>query len=422
MKKALGIVCVMAPVILVMALGASEKGGMKINYATQLSPGETITIVRHLPAAEWDWGKLDKLPSYNPDSTDGWQVDLRSRDLSGLDLKGRERDLAFADFDSKTKWPANLKAVTSFEPAKLMELGKDPGLGIRELHKKGITGKGVGIAIIDQGLFIDHVEYKDRVKMYEEIHCAEEASMHGPAVASIAVGKTVGVAPEADLYYIAETHGTVSGPEQFEWDFGPLAQSIDRILEISKRLPKANRIRVISISVGWAPSQKGYEAVVKAVERAKKEGVFVVSSSLMETYRDQGMFFHGLGRDPLKDPNEPSSYAAGSWWQKMFFERGGVGRSMLLVPMDSRCTAAPNGPKDYAFYRQGGWSWSIPYIAGLYALACQVKPDVTPEGFWGAAMATGDSIKIEHSGKQYTLEKIVNPRKLIEKLRSSTSP
>ena len=32
--------------------------------------------------------------------------------------------------------------------------------------------------------------------------CDPDAQMHGPAVSSIAVGKTVGVAPEADLYYI----------------------------------------------------------------------------------------------------------------------------------------------------------------------------------------------------------------------------
>lgn len=55
----------------------------------------------------------------------------------------------------------------------LMESGKNPGLGIRKLHKEGITGKGIGIAIIDQALLIDHVEYKEQLKMYEEIHCAD---------------------------------------------------------------------------------------------------------------------------------------------------------------------------------------------------------------------------------------------------------
>lgn len=155
----------------------------------------------------------------------------------------------------------------SFKPKKIMELGKSPGLGIKKLHKTGVTGKGVGIAIIDQALLVDHVEYKDNIKLYEEIHCSDKtAQMHGPTVASIAVGKNTGVAPEADLYYIAETHGTYND-KQFDWDFTWVAKSIDRILGVNKSLPKDNKIRVISISVGWTESQKGYDEVTAAVNR-----------------------------------------------------------------------------------------------------------------------------------------------------------
>ena len=78
------------------------------------------------------------------------------------------------------------------------------------------------------------MEYKDRIKLYEEIHINSDfAQMHGPAVASIAVGKNVGVAPEADLYYIAETHG-VFKKDGFDWDLYWLAKSIDRVIEINK--------------------------------------------------------------------------------------------------------------------------------------------------------------------------------------------
>jgi hypothetical protein len=57
--------------------------------------------------------------------------------------------------------------------------------------------------------------------------------------------------------------------------------------------------------------------------------------------------------------------------------------------MDSRTTASPTGKEDYVFYRQGGWSWAIPYLAGMYTLAVQVKPDITPEEFWDTALNTG---------------------------------
>jgi hypothetical protein len=70
--------------------------------------------------------------------------------------------------------------------------------------------------------------------------------------------------------------------------------------------------------------------------------------------------------------------------------------------MDSRTTASPTGVNDYVFYREGGWSWSIPYIAGVYALAAQVKPDITPDVFWSTALQTGHTIEISNGGKQYS--------------------
>jgi hypothetical protein len=66
---------------------------------------------------------------------------------------------------------------------------------MRTLHAEGITGKGIGVAIIDQTLLVDHREYKDRLRVYEEAEDITggwmEVQMHGPAVASIAVGKSV---------------------------------------------------------------------------------------------------------------------------------------------------------------------------------------------------------------------------------------
>lgn len=158
-----------------------------------------------------------------------------------------------------------------------MELGKNPGLEIRELHKLGITGKGIGIGIIDQALLVDHVEYKEQLKLYEEIHSIDEnAVMHGPAVASIAVGKSVGVAPEADLYYIAETHGVYNEENLFEWDIKWIAKSIDRIVEINWTLSQEDKIRVISISLGIGDSMHGHESVFESIEKAEQDGIYTL--------------------------------------------------------------------------------------------------------------------------------------------------
>jgi hypothetical protein len=240
--------------------------------------------------------------------------------------------------------------------------------------------------------------------------------MHGPAVASIAVGKTVGIAPEADLYYIAETHGVFVGTGKLNWDFTWLAKSINRLLEVNASLPKEKKIRVISTSVGWMPLQAGYAEVTAAVKRAKKEGVFVVSTALDNTHQ---LSFHGLGREPMADPNTFAVYAPGAWWAEKFWRDplDSEWAKRLLVPMDERCTASPTGTNDYVFYAEAGWSWCVPWIAGLYALACEVNPDITPERFWSAALKTGETIRIQRAGVEVSFGPIANPVALIESLQ-----
>jgi len=77
--------------------------------------------------------------------------------------------------------------------------------------------------------------------------------------------------------------------------------------------------------------------------------------------------------------------------------------------MDSRTTASPTGIDEYVFYRIGGMSWSVPYIAGVYALAVQVDPAITPERFWALAVRTGRTIELSRKGMTKPLGPIVDP-------------
>ena len=198
--------------------------------------------------------------------------DLRGADLRELDLTGLEEAAYRWDFDTRTQWPEKLPE--GFDPARLLDLGKDPGLGLRALHGRGITGRGVGIAIIDQALPADHQEYGDRLRFYQEYHTAAQgpASAHGPAVASIALGKTVGVAPEALLYFLADDLGTGEGAA-FSRDLSWYAEDVDRLTALNETLPEGERIRVISMSVGWMPGDPGAEALEAAIARARAGGV-----------------------------------------------------------------------------------------------------------------------------------------------------
>lgn len=197
-------------------------------------------------------------------------------DLTDYDLSNDYEKLLYANFDSNTKWPKSLPE--DFNPEKIMELYKDPGLGVRELHKKGITGKNVGIAIFDQQLLVDQVEYKDRLKYYDEIDDTSlPASMHSCAVASIACGKTTGVAPEADLYFLEANPVRKENKEIIE-DYRAIAEGIQKIIELNKTLPSGRKIRVISISKGFTQGNPGYTKFTAAVEEAEKNNILVLTT------------------------------------------------------------------------------------------------------------------------------------------------
>ena len=356
------------------------------------------------------------VPTYDPNSEEMWQIDLRAWDLSRLDLSNRLDDLLFADFDDRTTWPAKEKLPPDFDPQQIMELGKNPGLGVRQLHEAGITGRGVGIAIIDDALLVEHQEYINQLRFYEEADDLtqgwEEVSMHGPAVASIAVGKTVGVAPGADLYFIATSFCNYTGSIEGN-DYSCLAKQVRRILEINELLPQDRKIRAISISVGWGPESIGYADITAATKAAKEAGMLVICSSVEAVH---GFKFHALGREPFADPDLFESYEPGLWWAQQYYD-GKPFSDRLLAPMDSRTTASPGGVDEYVFYREGGWSWSIPYIAGAYALAAQVKPTITPDEFWQLALQTGRMIELEHEGKVFEFGPILDPIDLVIELQ-----
>ena len=105
---------------------------------------------------------------------------LANVSLANLNLRNHLQLLEKMPFDSRTKWPGSDKLPDGFDPVRLLEHGKNPGLGIRALHKQGVDGRGVGIAIIDQPLLKEHIEYADRIGKYEAINVdGVPVQMHG---------------------------------------------------------------------------------------------------------------------------------------------------------------------------------------------------------------------------------------------------
>ena len=178
-------------------------------------------------------------------------------------------------------------------------------------------------------------------------------------------------------------------------------------MEINEILPEGKRIRVISISLGVGTQLNNGQKALDSIRRAREKGIYTAYVGSDE--------YSGMGRVPTSDPDDFKNYIPGAFLSNAFFS-GRLATSEIWIPMDSRCTASPTGTEDYVYYSEGGMSWTVPYVAGLYALACQVKPDVTPELFWDIARKTGSTNEILKDGKAYKFGKIVDPVKLIESL------
>lgn len=382
-----------------------------------------VEISRDIKPLDLERTTLNSLPEFNPYSSKLRQIDLRGYDLTRLELKDSYEELIHADFDTVTKWPYWLPE--GFDPKKILENGKNPGLGIKSLHDAGITGKGVSVAIISNVLLPGHSEYNLTLKLYEEISCDNEAaSVEGCSQASLLVGKTTGVAPEADLYYIAVSSDPGTQDTGFSPSYetrvagDPVVLAVNRIVEVNEGLEEGSKIRVLCIGLDVGELYQGHVRLEQAVRKAMNAGIFVVSTDLYRTYNYQ-MDFNGLARDPMADPDSLDAYRPGHAWENHFYTFGRYVRAMegLLVPMDARTAAAPTGTGQYAYYAMNDRTLCVPYIGGLYALACQVNPSITPETFWEKALETGDYIALERNGISYSFKKIVNPVALMKAIK-----
>ena len=251
--------------------------------------------------------------------------------------------------------------------AQVMENGKNPGLGIRKLHDKGITGKGVNVAIIDQNLLLDHPEFAGKIAAYYDTGCEQDensSSMHAPAVTSILVGNTIGVAPDAKVYFAAAP--------SWKTDSEFYAKGLNWIIEENKKLPVDEKIRVVSVSAApsgvGSPFTKNQYMWDEAVLAAQKERILVL---------DCNSIIYPAYYDPT-DPDDVSKCKGGFPKSEYPYLPHVIQITHIGVPCSYRTVAEEyrKGEFSYQYTGQGGLSWGIPYAAGVLALGWQVNPSL----------------------------------------------
>ncbi len=286
------------------------------------------------------------------------------RDVTGKSIfeenEYRVEDIITFNFNKGTVLKGNEKLQEE-----VMENGKNPGLGIRKLHKEGLMGKGINVAIIDQNLLLHHPEFDGKIAGYYDTGCEQNpnsGSMHAPAVTSILVGNKIGVAPDAKVYFAAAP--------SWKGDSEYYAKGLYWIIDENKKLPEGEKIRVVSVSA--APSGEGSfftkNTIMwdEAVLAAQEEGILVLDCRSDKTT--------GIIAPAYYDTENPEDVALCKGGYPAY--KYVVPSTHVGVPTSFRTVAEEywEGTPSYQYTGRGGLSWGIPYAAGVLALGWQVNP------------------------------------------------
>lgn len=211
------------------------------------------------------------------DLVDGFQASIPAGALESIYKSLPNGVRVCADTVYKIPTPIEL---TQNEPAKKFEPAPDvlkTVLGLAPVWEQGLTGKGVGLAVVDTGIF-PHPDLADRIVAFKDMidgkSWAYDDQGHGTHVAGDAAGsgklsggKFKGPAYEADLIGVRVLNADGAGT---------MSDIIKGIQWVVRNKEKYN-IRVMNLSLGGSAYQLAKnDPVVIALERAKEAGIVPV--------------------------------------------------------------------------------------------------------------------------------------------------
>ena len=255
---------------------------------------------------------------------------------------------------------------------------------LNTVHQKGITGKGVTIAVIDGPVDTSNPALKG-ANITDKSRCtiqdSPEGVRHGTDMAIILVSPISGVAPDATLYtYQSSTSTTTSN--------GSCDSNGDRLNTIAALINQAVEDGAQFISVSQSVNESSNE-LKWAITNAITKGVIIVAAAGNEALPDDittlGRYSGVVGVSAI---NSDGTFASYSSWG------------------DGVVTAAFGGPYTTYDVNTGepvtvqGTSISTPLVAGMLALARQKWPDATTNQILQLLVHTG--LNPDHDWNKYT--------------------
>lgn len=267
-------------------------------------------------------------------------------------------------------------------------------IGFPEAIEKG---KGICIAILDTGIFLDHPDFQPKnikgLSFIDGENWSDDLHGHGTHCAGTIIG---GKKTEEDLYYgIVPDADLLAGKVLSDKGFGTTSSIIDGI---DWALEK--NARIISLSLG-TPVELGEKPSLifeRIGEKALHKNCLIIAAAGNESRRPL------FTPRPVSNPGNTKSIIAVAAVDQNFhvasFSNAGLdpssgGNIDFAAPgIDIFSAFRPKGKDDLYFTRKNGTSMAVPHVAGVAAIYCQRYPQLSATEIWDKLKAAVK--KIEH--------------------------
>jgi serine protease AprX len=375
---------------------AKKHPNRKVEVIVQFKPGTAPRTKRSIVRARH--GRVtSRLPAIS-----GLAVKLKARDAVALRRHKRVRNVTLNTL---------MRSTAGFDGGKLATTYPKT-VGADKLWAAGITGKGVGVAVIDSGISASKPDFKGRITANEIVSATRSGDDvgHGTHVAGILAGNSfsrstadpsygayVGIAPEANIVAlkVADDAGEVTMVD------------VITALQFAVHHKDELGIRVVNLSLSSdTPGSYLDDPINAAVEFVWHSGIVVVvaagnrgeAADAVEYPPGNDPYVISVGAtdelgtpDPRDDIVTPTSSRG--------ITQDGATKPDVLAPgahivaplsMGSAFqTMCPTCIVAGEYLRIGGTSMAAPVVAGSAALLIGARPELTPDQVKG--LLTGNT-------------------------------
>ena len=255
-----------------------------------------------------------------------------------------------------------------------------------KVYKKGYSGKGVTIAVLDSGVAVSHPDLRNRVVYFEDFEDGRisgyDDNGHGTHVAgilsgsgSISHGKYAGMAPGAKLVVLKVLDARGNG-------------STDRVLLALKWLKhnyQKYNIRLLNFSIGYLPNARFEEQkkLLDAIDELWDLGIMVITAAGNKGPREQSVTVPGISRKVLTvgacdDQKELPQYLKQGYSGKGPTNCCIIKPEVLAPGTKIISTGFSEKEKNYGYVEKSGTSMATPIVCGAMALAFEKDGELTP--------------------------------------------